>query len=78
VKKLLKPWNTARTVRFVAGLGIGIFAVLNGEYFLLLLAAWLLLQGILNISCCGTACSPQDMKPDRQELYKGEIKEYQP
>jgi uncharacterized membrane protein HdeD (DUF308 family) len=78
MKNLLSNWDASRILRLVLGLGIGTYAVITAEYLLLILAGWLLLQGLLNISCCGTACSSQDTKTGNQGLYKDQIKEYKP
>jgi uncharacterized membrane protein HdeD (DUF308 family) len=75
---LSRNWDVARILRIVLGLGLGVSAVATSEYILLALAVWLLLQGILNISCCGTTCGLHDDKPDKHNLFRGQIKKYKP
>jgi uncharacterized membrane protein HdeD (DUF308 family) len=75
---LLNNWNAARILRTLLGAGLGVYAVATSEYILLALAVWLLLQGLLNISCCGTACGSQNDKPEKYDLFRGQIKKYKP
>jgi uncharacterized membrane protein HdeD (DUF308 family) len=78
MKNLLKNWDVSRILRLVLGLGIGVYALITTEYLLLILAGWLLMQGVLNISCCGTTCASQGTKTDKRDLYKDQIKKYKP
>jgi hypothetical protein len=75
---LFDNWDAARIFRTVLGAGLGVYAVVTGEYILLAFAVWLLLQGLLNISCCGTACGSQNDKPEKHNLFRGQIKKYKP
>jgi uncharacterized membrane protein HdeD (DUF308 family) len=75
---LLSNWDAARILRTVLGAGLGVYAVATSEYILLAFALWLLLQGFLNISCCGTACESHNDKPKKHDLFRGQIKKYKP
>lgn len=74
---LTKDWNGFRIFRAVLGIGVGTYAVVTGDSFLLMLAAFVLIQALLNASCCcgGSCGSDADTK---KELYKDEIETYKP
>jgi len=74
---LLKNWGFARIFRLVAGIIAGVYAITSGEYVFLFLAALLLFQAILNLSCCGTGCSSSGKNAPNQ-VYKDVIKPYKP
>lgn len=77
MNNVLKNWNASRIIRLLLGVGIAIYAISVKEPLFLIVAGVFLLQGVLNISCCGTGrCST----PRRTSLqvYKDEIKEFKP
>lgn len=78
MNSLFKNWDAARIIRLVAGLGIGIYAIVSKDYMFLLLAGLFLFQATLNISCCGASgCSTSDATSQKQ-VYKDQIKPYNP
>lgn len=78
MNNLLKNWDMARIIRLVAGVGIGIYAIVSKDYIFLLLAGLFLFQALLNISCCGASgCSTSDTASQKQ-VYKEQIKPYNP
>jgi hypothetical protein len=78
MKNLLTNWDAARIIRLVLGLGIGIFAVAKAEYIFLAFAIWIFLQGLFNLSCCGTGCNTPSEKHEKHDLFKDQIKKYKP
>ena len=51
-------WSRARIIRLVLGLGATVFGIVAHENILITLGIWLLLQGLLNMSCCcGGSCA---------------------
>lgn len=78
MNNLLKSWDACRIIRLMAGVGVGIYAVVSEDYMFLMLAGLFLFQALLNISCCGAGgCSTSDTANHKQ-VYKGEIKTYNP
>lgn len=78
MNKLLKNWDMMRVIRLVAGLGLGLYAVVSKDYLFFFLSAFFLIQGVFNISCCGCGsgeCSSSSSQKPKQ-LYKNEIKQY--
>lgn len=77
LERLTKDWNGFRIFRALLGIGVGVYAVVSGDSFLLVLAAFVLIQALLNASCCcgGSCGSDVDGK---KELYKDEIETYKP
>lgn len=74
MNNLLQNWDMARIIRLVAGVGIGIYAIVSKDYMFLLLAGLFLFQALLNISCCGASgCSTNDIASQKQ-VYKEQIK----
>lgn len=73
LERLTKDWKGFRIFRAVLGIGVGAYAVVAGDSFLLMLAAFVLIQALLNASCC--CGSDADTK---KELYKDEIETYKP
>ena len=72
---LLRNWNFMRVFRLLAGLGFGYYAIAYKEYLFLFFAGFMLIQAVLNVSCCGLAGCSQPTKSDLQdEVYKGQIK----
>lgn len=78
MNKLLNDWNIGRIIRLLAGIGIGIYAVISKDYMFLLLGGLFLLQGVLNMSCCGGGSCLSSDSDNTKQVYKGEIKEYKP
>lgn len=71
-----KKWDAMRIFRLIAGIGIGIYAISSKEYVFFFLAGMLLIQAILNISCCGASgCSTSK---NSKQVYKDVIKTYKP
>lgn len=78
MNNLLKNWDVARIIRLLAGIGLGIYAVVSKDYVFLLLAGVFLLQAVLNLSCCGMrGCSAGEVTSQKR-VYKNEIKTYNP
>lgn len=74
--KVLKAWGTGRILRTLMGVALVVGGLLAAESLLVVLGAWLLLQGLLNISCCGSrACG---VSGNRKALYQDDIEVYRP
>ena len=70
----MKNWDFSRYIRLATGVILGVSGILSKEYWLLFLAVFLILQAVLNVSCCGAGeCAGK--KPERK-IYKDEIIEY--
>lgn len=76
MKRLFYGWNTARLIRLLIGVGLGIYAFIEGDYLFLLLGGVFIMQSLLNVSCCGAAGCSADKGGRREEAYKGQIKRY--
>lgn len=73
---IVTGWSAGRIVKTLAGAALAVGGWLAGESFFVALGAWLLLQGVLNLSCCGSGgCGVQG---DTKQLYKDDIKTYRP
>lgn len=76
MNSMFKNWSAARIIRLVVGLGLVVFSFIQHEYLFLIVAAMLLLQAVLNVSCCGVnGCSSVE-NPSKTSVYKDEIKPY--
>ena len=78
MNNLLKNWDVARIIRLVAGVGIGIYAIVSKDYMFLLLAGLFLFQALLNISCCGAGGCSTSNTASQKQIYKEQIKPYNP
>lgn len=57
MKRLSGNWDTTRIIRLVTGSALAATGLLYDEPLLAVLGAWILVMGILNLSCCGNgAC----------------------
>ncbi|MBM6993324.1 MAG: hypothetical protein I3J02_08695 [Prevotella sp.] len=73
---LLEGWDASRTIRLILGGLLTIGGILYNESILIVLGVWLLLQSILNISCCGVGgCS---VSGGQKPIYKDMVKPYKP
>jgi len=59
---LFKKWNAARIIRVILALSLGIWALVDAEYWLLMFSALLLMQAFVGGSCCcsGGSCELPD------------------
>ena len=48
LERLTKDWNGFRIFRALLGIGVGVYAVVSGDSFLLVLAVFVLIQALLN------------------------------
>ena len=55
---LFKKWDAARIIRVILALSLGIWALVDGEYWLLTFSALFLIQAFLGTLCCcgGGSC----------------------
>jgi hypothetical protein len=56
---MISNWNGIRLFRVIVGLAALIQGLLYRQYVLSVIGGVLLLQGVLNWSCCGVTCSVQ-------------------
>ncbi len=76
ISKLMNDWNASRIIRLAFGVGLMVMGFVFRENILVLLGALLTLQGVLNISCCGSGgCN---MSGNSKQLFKDDIKMYRP
>ena len=78
MNNILKKWDIMRVIRLITGVGFGIYAITSKEYLFLWLSGLLLLQSILNISCCGKGGCSSSKTKQTKEVYKDIIKPYKP
>ena len=59
---LFKKWDAARIIRAILALSLGVWALVDGEYWLLAFSALFLIQAFLGTSCCcgGGSCELPD------------------
>ena len=59
---LFKKWDAARIIRVILALSLGIWALVDGEYWLLTFSALFLIQAFFGTSCCcgGGSCELPD------------------
>lgn len=74
MESLLKNWDSARIIRLALGFVIGVYAFWSKDYILALPGALLIIQAILNLSCCSSGSC--DAGNDDKQLYKDVIKQY--
>ena len=74
MESLLKNWDSVRIIRMALGIAISAYAFWSKEYILALPGALLMLQAILNLSCC--ARGNCHTGKENKQLYKDVIKEY--
>jgi len=75
MRNLLRNWDAVRIIRLLIGLAIGVYSVVAGEYVFLILAGLLIVQALMNVSCCaGGSCAPAQRR--EEEVYRGQIKKY--
>ncbi|MCH3970055.1 MAG: hypothetical protein LKH27_04300 [Prevotella sp.] len=69
-------WSISRIIRLLSGLALIILGSVMKESIINFLGVLLFLQGLLNLSCCGTGgCS---MGNRQKQVYKDVIKPYKP
>lgn len=74
--KLFQKWDLVRIIRFSIGVLFALIALFSSEYLFLLPAAVLVLQALLNLSCCGVSgCSVPEENQNEPDLRR-DIKEY--
>jgi hypothetical protein len=78
MNNLLKNWDAARFVRLATGMGVGTYALVAKDYLWLWLAGILLLQAVLNLSCCGAGGCGAGNRTSQKPLYRDEIETYDP
>jgi hypothetical protein len=78
LKKLLENWDAGRIIRMVIGIGISAHSVFSEEYLFLLLGVFLILQSILNWSCCCAGACGTGIDPSKHNLYKNQVEPYNP
>lgn len=66
----LKDWGFARIIRLVMGLFFGVSAIIDKDYFVMLIAGVLLYQAIANTGCGftkgGSSCGIDPPKSDHK------------
>lgn len=76
MNSLFKNWGAARVIRLIIGLGLVCFSFIQHEYLFLIVAAMLLLQAVLNVSCCGVGGCSSAANSSKSSVYKDEITPY--
>ena len=72
----MSDWNTSRIVRLTFGVGLMVLGFVFRENILVFIGVLLMLQGVLNLSCCGSGgCQ---LPGNSKQLYKDDIKMYRP
>ncbi len=68
--KLLNNWDFMRFIRLGIGLWIGYSAIAEQQFVLGLLAAFFIVQAVLNIGCAGGTCGtlPSAKRSMKQKL----------
>lgn len=75
MKMLFKNWDTMRIIRLLAGVAIGVYSVAVKDYIFLFLSGFLLLQALMNISCCGAqGCYDSKAKMIKKGIYEDQVK----
>jgi len=67
MKKIFKNWNVVRFIWLVVGLAMGIGALGDHNYFLLLPSLYFLLGSILNVGCFAQSCAVSFKKEEKGE-----------
>ncbi len=76
MNRIFHNWNISRITRIVFGIGLMILSFTSKENIIIIFGSLLLIQGILNLSCCGAGgCS---LSNNKKQLYKDIIKPYKP
>lgn len=75
MRKYFQNWDAARFFRLALALGLGVYGIVEKDYFMLPLVLWLLAMVIFNFSCCGSGGCASTGKNDKQ-VYKDIIKPY--
>lgn len=74
MKQILKDWDIIRILRLILGVAFGGYALWLGNYLLLFLSGILILQAVLNWSCC--SASGCGTASDKKAIYKDIVKPY--
>ncbi len=75
MNKYFKQFNAIRLVRLIMGASLAIAAYFSGHYIFIGIGVWFVIQGLLNLSCCGTTqCSTNETT--QNTVYKDNIKDY--
>lgn len=74
----MATWNIPRIIRLVTGLGLATYSVISKNYMPLFIAAILILQAVFNLSCCVMGNCTTEVDNSKQNIYKDQIKEYNP
>ena len=78
MNNIFRNWDAMRIIRLIAGVGFGIYAIVSKEYMFFGLSVLLLLQSLLDISCCGKGGCSSSKTKQTKEVYKDIIKLYKP
>jgi hypothetical protein len=78
MNELLKNWDTARVIRLVAGVGVGVYALVSKDYLFLWLAGIFLFQALMNVSCCGAGGCAAGTRTEQKPVYGDQIETYHP
>lgn len=77
MNRILKNWDFARIVRLLLGVLVIIYSISSKDYVFIVLGGLLLVQAIMNISCCGSAGCYTESK-HKENIYGDQIKKYKP
>lgn len=61
-------WDTARLIRLALAAAFLLAGIASGDAFAYTAAAFLGVQAILNVGCCGSACQPVRTDPTASGL----------
>lgn len=74
MKQIVKGWDFIRILRLMLGIAFGGYALWTGDYLLLFLSGMLIVQAVLNWSCC--SASGCGTASDGKAVYKDFVKPY--
>jgi uncharacterized membrane protein len=74
--RIFREWSISRMMRLGFGIGLIVVGIIWKGQLMTFLGVIFLLQGILNLSCCGAGgCS---LSGNEKQFYKDAIKPYKP
>jgi len=76
MNRIFRDWNLSRIMRLTLGIVFIVLGFISKEHLVIFFGILFLLQGMLNISCCGAGgCS---LSENKKQMYKDIIKPYKP
>lgn len=72
-KRILKNWSLVRIIWLAIGITIGVGAVIEHNYFLLLPALYFTFGAIANVGCFAQSCAVNFSKHQKEETADSEF-----